>query len=272
MAAIELNTDGPVAYRSAAPAREPTGTPVVLVHGFPESSLMYEPLMSALADAGRPCFAPDLYSLGDSTEFGSATFEHSRERFDAWFDELNIDGKVVVVVHDFGGFIGLSWACDHPDRVATLVISDTGFFSDGKWHDMAQGLRSDQGETIIDSVDRDVFAMMLNGEKQVFSDAEVDAYWAPFERGDGGRATLEFYRSMDFEKLEKYDGKLGELGVPTLIIWGADDPFSPIPTAHRFESEIPGSKLIMLEDTGHFVWDERTEETTSAVVDFLAAN
>ncbi len=210
MTTVELNTDGPVAYREAAPTSDATGSSVVLVHGFPESSLMWEPLMSALADAGRPAFAPDLYALGDSTDFGEATFEHSRERFDAWMDETNPEGKVVVVVHDWGGFIGLSWACDHPDRVEALVLSDTGFFSDGKWHDMAAALRSEQGEAIIAAVDRSVFTGLLNPEgKAVFSDAEIDAYWAPFERGDGARATLEFYRSMDFEKLAQWDGKLG---------------------------------------------------------------
>ncbi len=71
MAAIELSTEGPVAYREAQPTGDATGSPVVLVHGFPESSLMWEPVMSALADAGRPAYAPDLYSLGDSTDFGA---------------------------------------------------------------------------------------------------------------------------------------------------------------------------------------------------------
>ena len=234
---------------------------------------MWEPVMSALADAGRPAFAPDLYALGDSTEFGDASFEHSRERFDAWIDGLGIEGKVAIIVHDFGGFIGLSWACDHPDRVEALVISDTGFFSDGNWHDLAAALRSDQGEAIVGSIDRNGFAGLLNPpDRTIFSDAEIDAYWAPFERGDGPRATLEFYRSMDFEKLAPYHGKLGELGVPTLIVWGADDPFSPLAAARRFESEIPGSKLILLEDTGHFIWDERPQETTAAVVEFLASS
>ena len=41
-------------------------------------------------------------------------------------------GPVALVVHDWGGFIGLAWACDHPERVSALVISNTGFFSDGK--------------------------------------------------------------------------------------------------------------------------------------------
>src|SRR3954449_1986083 len=116
MASLELRTGGPVAYREAIPQMVSGAAPVVCVHGFPESSLMWEPLMTALGRAGRPSYAPDLYALGDSTDFGSATFENSRERFAAWIDSLNLD-RVVLVVHDWGGFVGLSWACDHPERI-----------------------------------------------------------------------------------------------------------------------------------------------------------
>ena len=77
---------------------------------------MWEPLLSALAEAGRSSLAPDLYALGDSTEFGSATFEHSLERFGDWIETLD-PGPVALVVHDWGGFVGLAWACEHPDRV-----------------------------------------------------------------------------------------------------------------------------------------------------------
>ncbi len=121
------------------------------------------------------------------------------------------------------------------------MISDTGFFSDGKWHEMAQAMRSEHGEAVIAAVDREIFAGMLNPEgKAIFDEAALDAYWAPFERGDGARATLEFYRSMDFEKLERWDGKLGELGVPTLILWGADDPFSPLADGPPLRERDPG--------------------------------
>jgi haloalkane dehalogenase len=197
---------------------------------------MWEPLMDALAESGRAAYAPDLYALGDSTDFGPATFENSRERFAQWMDEIG-DEQAVLVVHDWGGFIGLSWACDHPDRVEALVISDTGFFADGK---------------------------------PIFSEDEIDAYWAPFEDGRGRQATLDFYRSMDFEKLEPWQGKLGELGVPTLLLWGADDPFAPLAGAHRFEREIPGAQLVAIEGAGHFVFDEARERCTTEVLRFVS--
>jgi pimeloyl-ACP methyl ester carboxylesterase len=269
VASVELKRDDVIAYREAVPDGEETGSPVVFVHGFPESSRMWEPAMEALAAAGRRCLAPDLYGLGDSTGDDAAqTFEHNLETFGAWIDALGLE-RVALVVHDWGGFIGLAWACEHPDAVEALVISDTGFFADGKWHGMAEAIRGEQGEQIVGALDRDGFAGLLRSGGDAFSDEDIDAYWRPFAEGRGQRATLDFYRSMDFEKLAPYEGKLGELGVPTLLLWGADDPFAPLAGAHRFEREIPGAELVA-EQAGHFVWDEQSQRCAEHLVRFLA--
>jgi len=269
---IELHHLGPIAYREARPVVEESGAPVVLVHGFPESSRMWTRLMGALAAAGRRCVAPDLYNLGDSAGVDQpATFEHNLEALGELLDSLDL-GRVALVVHDWGGFVGLAWACDHPDLVASLVISDTGFFSDGHWHGMAEAIRGEQGEELVAAIDRDGFAALLRSSGdpgEAFDDAEIDAYWAPFEDGRGQRATLDFYRSMDFAKLAPYEGGLAALGVPTLLLWGEADQFAPLAGARRFEREIPGSRLVVVEGAGHFVYDERPDRCAREVVEFL---
>jgi len=273
VAVAELKREGAIAYREAVPDGPESGPPVICAHGFPESSRMWVPLMEALAAAGRRGLAPDLYGFGDSVDFGPATFENARERFAEWVDALGLE-KVAVAVHDWGGFIGLSWACDHPERVDALIVSNTGFFADGKWHGMAKMLRSEQGEEIIGALDRDGFNALMNSNGEVFSADDLDAYWAPFDTGAGGRgqrATLEFYRSMDMEKLEPWQGKLAETGAPALLVWGADDRFAPLAGAKRFEREIPGAKLLAIEGAGHFVFDERPDVAVPATVEFLTA-
>jgi len=230
---------------------------------------MWAPLMDALADEGRRSVAPDLYCLGDSDDPGPATFERNLEAVGELHSELGL-GKVAVIVHDWGGFVGLAWACEHPGLVSALVISDAGFFSDGKWHGMAEAIRSPQGEEIMAAVDRDGFAGLLRADGADFSDEEIDAYWRPFAEGRGRDATVEFYRSMDFEKLAPYEGRLAELGVPTLLVWGAEDKFAPLSGAKRFEREIPGARLAAFDGAGHFVFDQERERTTREVVDFLA--
>ena len=53
------------------------------------------------------------------------------------------------------------------------------------------------------------------------------------------------------------------MGVPTLLLWGEDDQFAPLAGAHRFEREIPGSELVVLEGAGHFVWEDEPERCSS---------
>jgi len=267
MGVTELIRTAGHTYRESMPAEE-SGDPVLLLHGFPESSRMWEPLMEALSDEGRRCVAPDLYCLGDSLDPGPATFERNLGALTDLHGELDM-GRVALVVHDWGGFIGLAWACEHPDLVSALVISDAGFFSDGKWHGMAEAIRSPQGEEIMAAVDREGFAALLQADG-AFSDEDIDAYWRPFAEGRGREATVEFYRSMDFEKLEPYKDCLAGLGVPTLLVWGAEDQFAPLSGAKRFEREIPGARIAAFEGAGHFVFDQERERTVREVVDFLA--
>jgi pimeloyl-ACP methyl ester carboxylesterase len=57
--------------------------------------------------------------------------------------------------------------------------------------------------------------------------------------------------------------------VPALIVWGADDHFAGVSMAQRFHRELPGSELSIVDDAGHFVWEDAPEQTTSALLDFL---
>jgi haloalkane dehalogenase len=270
MPSIELRRCGEIAYREARPDGAERGVPVLLLHGFPESSRMWGPAMRALAGAGRRCIAPDLYGLGDSEGEGPATFERNLEALDRFCDALQL-GPAALVVHDWGGFVGLAWACEHPTRVEALVISATGFFSDGKWHGMAETVRGEQGAELVAAMTRDGFAALMRAAGDPFEEDDLDAYWAPFEDGRGRRATLDFYRSMDFVKLEPYQGKLGQLGVPTLLLWGTEDEFAPLAGARRFQREIPGSTLVAIEGAGHFVIDEQPERCARELVEFLTA-
>jgi haloalkane dehalogenase len=267
--AVARGTQNGLSYREALAEGSGRGGAVVLVHGYPESSRMWQPLMEELAAAGHHCVAPDLYGLGDSDALEPATFEASLAVFRD-FMATRGPGPFTVVVHDWGGFIGLAWACDNADRVARLVISNAGFFADGRWHGMAEAIRGEDGEEIVATIDRDGFRALLRASGDAFSDEDIEAYWRPFEDGRGQRATLDFYRSMDFEKLRPWEGGLGRLGVPTLLLWGADDEFAPISGAHRFEREISGARLVALGGIGHFVFDEDPGRANAAVLEFLA--
>ncbi len=241
----------------------------LLVHGYPESSFMWRGLMPALAGAGWRAIAPDLAGFGDSPPDPPGTWEHHVELLGQLHSELDL-GPVVLITHDWGVMIGLRWACDNPDAVAGLVISDGGFFADRRWHDMGQLLRTEgEGERIIAATTREALGDMLGGVSRGITDEALDEYWKGFDGDDRRRGHLELYRSGDFEKLEPYEGRLAELGVPALIVWGRRDPFAAVRMAHRFHDEIPDSELAVFPEAGHFVWEDEPEGTARAVVDFL---
>jgi pimeloyl-ACP methyl ester carboxylesterase len=62
---------------------------------------------------------------------------------------------------------------------------------------------------------------------------------------------------------------LARLAVPALILWGAQDRFASPRMAERFQAEIPGSELAVLDQAGHFVWEDAPERTAELLVEFL---
>lgn len=259
-----IEPDTGLAYRD-----EGSGEPVLLLHGYPESSFMWRHLLPELAGAGRRAIAPDLAGYGDSPADPPGTWERHVERLERFRSALDVE-RAALVVHDWGGLIGLRWACDHPEAVTSLVISSTGFFPDGRWHGLAEALRREvDGERMIEGMTRETFGELLQATSPSFDDEAVDEYWKAFGDADRRRGQLELYRSGDFEKLEPYQGRLAALGVPVLLLWGENDGFAPVAAGRRFERELPGARLVVMEGTGHFVWEDAPRRTAQEVIAFL---
>ena len=269
MTEIRLERTSALAYREALPDGEARPSPVLCLHGFPETSFMWRGVLEAAADAGYRALAPDLPGSGRSPADPPNTWERLVEAVEAFADDLALP-PVVLVVHDWGGLIGLRWACEHPERIAAMVIADSGFFPDGKWHGMAAGLRTpDTGEEMLAAMTRESFGQLMAAISPRMEDEAVDECWRSLGTEQGRTAILEMYRSGDFEKLAPHEGALGRLGVPTLILWGESDEFAPVAGAHRFHREIPGSELRVVEGAGHFLFSDAPEESVETVVSFL---
>jgi haloalkane dehalogenase len=255
-----------LAYRWAGDSRERVA---LLVHGYPESSYMWHETLPALADAGWRALAPDLPGYGDSEPVPPGTWERHIEALERFVGELEL-GPVALVTHDWGVPIGLRWACDRPGSTSALVISDGGFFADRRWHDLANVMRTPgDGERLIESYTREGFSAAMRAVSSRMSDEALDEYWKGFADDTRRRGHLELYRSGDFDKLIGYEGRVAALGVPTLILWGERDRFASVRMARRFHEEIPGSELQVLEEAGHFVWDDEPERANRTLVEFL---
>ncbi|MEO7197140.1 MAG: alpha/beta hydrolase [Solirubrobacterales bacterium] len=271
MPGAELKRAAGLAYREALPELESQSPPLLCIHGFPETSHMWSDLMGSAATAGHRVLAPDMPGSGDSPADPPNTWERLVEAVESFVDALAL-GPVVLVVHDWGGLIGLRWACDHPEHVAALVISDTGFFADGVWSGMAEGLRTPgTGEEMLGGLDRESFGQMLAASSAGFNEQAKDEYWRTLSTPAGRAAQLEMYRSGDFGKLLPYEGALGRLGKPALLLWGENDPFAPVGGAHRLRREIAGARLEVVEGSGHFVYADAPDRCAAAITGFLAS-
>jgi haloalkane dehalogenase len=255
-----------LAYREAGP---PDGDPVLLVHGYPESSHMWGAAMSVLAKAGTRAVAPDLAGFGDSPADPPGTWERHVERLERFRSELGIE-RSVLVVHDWGGLIGLRWACDHPGATRALVISSTGFFPDGKWHGLAKVMRTPgTGEEAMANMTRETFGAVLSASIKGIDERALDEYWKAFADEERRQGHLDLYRSGDFEKLAPYEGRLAALDVPTLLVWGESDAYAPLAGAHRLERELPRAELAVVEGAGHFVWEDEPDRAAAVLTQFV---
>ena len=269
MSQTVLKHAGDIAYREADPSQPTDHTPVLCIHGWPQSSYMWRHLLPDLASAGRRAVALDLPGFGDSPPDPPGTYERHEETVERFRREMGLD-RVVLVVHDTGGLIGLRWACDHPDAVAGLVVTNTGFFPDVEWIEIAQTMRTPiQGEALVDSLSREAFATLMNAASTAFDERALDEYWKSFTSAEGRRGMLELYRSFDLDELEPYQARLASLGVPALILWGQQDEFLPVDYASRFSRGIPGSQLVLLEDVRHFLFEDEPERCSEQVIGFL---
>ena len=257
-----------LSFLEAAPDGEPRGT-LLCVHGYPESGHMWSVLVEQAAEAGWRALAPDLPGYGDSPPDPPHTWQRMIDALDVFHAE-QASGPVALCVHDWGGLIGLRWACDHPKKVSALVISATGFFADGRWHGLAQAMRTEgQGEEIVGGVTREAFGQMIASLAPGIDEHSLDEYFKAYADPVRRRGQLELYRSGDFSELEPYQGRLAALNVPTLLLVGSEDAFVPVAAAHRFAREIPHARLQILDGIGHFLFDEVPNRTAGVVVEFL---
>lgn len=258
-----------IAYREVAAPEDAGRSPVLCVHGWPQSSYMWRHLLLSLAAAGRRAVALDLAGFGDSPPNPPGTLERQVEALERFRRVVGLD-RAVLVVHDTGGVIGLRWACDHPEAVAGLVISNTGFFPTHEWTEIAERMRTPgQGEALVDSLSREAFATLLAEATSSFDDAALDEYWKAFATAESRRSMLDLYRSFDLDAVAPYQAKLAALEVPTLILWGQQDEFLPLDYASRFARQIPGSRLVLLEDVRHFLYEDEPERCAAEVLGFL---
>lgn len=244
------------------------GAPVLFLHGAPDSGEMWNAVIEPMCQAYR-CVAPDLPGFGRSQ--APADFDYSLENQARWVDGvvtgLDLPTPLNLVMHDFGGHFGLAWALRHPEKVRRLVISNTSFFSDYKWHSGAHMLRLPViGELAMKMTNYKILSQNLRTGSPGLSEAHLRQTYDMFTPSVR-RAMLRLYRASAPENFKGWEDDLLRLTerVPTMVLWGDLDPFAPPAYAGRYGAQ----RVRHFAQYGHWIPIEGAAEFAIELAAFL---
>jgi pimeloyl-ACP methyl ester carboxylesterase len=244
----------------------------VFVHGNPGSVHDWARLVAATGEHGR-AVTLDMPGFGDADK--PETFPYTIEGYAAHLDgalrQLGIE-KAHLILHDFGGPWGLQWAVDHPDAYASTTLVDTGILYGYRWHAFAKVWRTrGLGELFFAITTRSALRSALKrGQPVPLPDEAFELFYKASKDKGTQRAVLRLYRASPPSFLEPLGAPLREMNRPTLVAWGAHDPYIKVGYAERQRETFPGAEVVILEQSGHWPMWDAPEQIEAAVVPFLA--
>jgi haloalkane dehalogenase len=254
--------------------------PILMVHGNPTWSYMYRTPIRMLSERGHRCIAFDHMGFGAS-EKPAKPREYTLERHAAiaraLIDALELD-DIALVAHDWGGPIGLAAATAAPERFRALVLMNTWawelpsflppflreFRTAGLGEILALG-----GNLFVESIP----GGMANRQPHP---QMMEAYRAPFPDYWSRVGTLAFPRDIPLSDrdpsapaMSRIHGRLPDLGLPTLLIWGMRDRvFQPV-FLDQWRELMPEARVVELADAAHYLVEDQPEPIAREIADFL---
>ncbi len=269
------------AYRERGSAN--ASRTILLLHGFGASTFSWRDQFELLSSDARviafdrPAFGlterplPGSFSAKVNPYALSASTVQTVELMDA----LGVE-RATLVGHSAGGLVAAAVTEQHPDRVEALVLEDPAIFATrGVSSALSPLLRTPQMRRIGPLIARrlagpqgDAFVRRAFFDPSKVTTDVLAGYRYPLKARDWDKALWEFTaapRDLDVA------GRLGSIGVPTLVIAGAEDRIVAVDSIERVAAEIPGAQLVVFPRTGHIPHEERPAEFAARVREFLDA-
>lgn len=268
-----------VFYRAAGPADAPV---VLLLHGFPTSSHMFRDLIPLLADRYR-VIAPDLPGFGFTAVPAERqyvyTFDNLAGTLEAFVQALGLT-QYALYVFDYGAPTGLRLAAAHPERVTALVSQNGNAYLEGLgdaweptrkyWADPSPANReSMRGFLSLEATKWQYTHGVANPDSVAPETYQLDA--ALLNRPGNQEIQLDLIRDYanNLELYPEFQKFFRDARVPTLVIWGQNDPFFIPPGAAAFRRDNPEA-VVKLLDTGHFALETHVDEIAAEMGKLLA--
>jgi haloalkane dehalogenase len=257
---------------------EGEGAPVLMLHGEPTWAFLYLKMIPTVARVAR-VVAPDYFGFGRSdkpTRIEDYSYDFHCASIERFADELDLR-DVTVVVQDWGGPIGLRLAVERPDRVACLVILNTGIGAgrapSEEWLRFREFVRRVGTDLVPGQLIR------ISAVTELAEDV-VEAYNAPFPTPESKAGVLAFPELVPTElehpsaaKMQEVRAALERWEKPTLVLFSDSDPIFSTVAAEHMASRIPGAgPAEIVAGAGHFLQEEKGEEIADRIVRFLVQN
>jgi haloalkane dehalogenase len=256
---------------------EGDGPPVVFFHGEPTWSFLWRKVIPPVRDAGFRCIAADQPGFGRSDkpmEVDWYSYDRHTEFAASLLADLDLR-DATAVVHDWGGPIGLRLAVEHPERIARLVITDTGLFT-------GHQRMTDAWKAFRDFVQRTKdlpIGFLVRGAcKTDPGDEVIAAYDAPFP-SVASKAGARAFPLMLPTSPEDPGAEMGQRVLealrddrrPTLMLWADSDPIIPPKTGERFAVAIGRDQPRVVKNASHFLQEDAGGEIGELIADWLRA-
>jgi haloalkane dehalogenase len=256
---------------------EGDGPPVIFLHGEPTWSFLWRKVIPPVREAGYRCLAPDLVGFGRSdkpTDLAYYSYDRHVASAASLLEDVDVRGATMVV-HDWGGPIGLRLAIEHPQRIERIVILDTGLFT-------GRQRMTDAWSAFRDFVARTEdlpIGMLVRGAcHEDPGDDVIAAYDAPFPNAAskaGARAfPLLIPRAPEdpgAPEGQRVVEALREDRRPTLMLWADCDPILPLSVGERFAEAIARPTPRTIEHAGHFLQEDQGPLIGALIADWLSA-
>jgi pimeloyl-ACP methyl ester carboxylesterase len=258
--------DGRVAW-----TRQGAGPPVVLCHGTPWSSWLWQGVADAL-DRRFTVYRWDMIGFGASERRSGQDVSLGAQGalFAALLASWELE-RPAVVAHDYGGAVALRAHLLHGRAFASLALVDVVAL--GPWGSPFFRLVREHAE-VFEQLPAPLHEALVRAyiggaSHRGLRDDHLDALAAPW-MGDEGRAA--FYRQIaqaDQRFTDEIEGRYGQLDLPVHIVWGTEDTWIPPDHADRLHDLVPGSSLQLIEGAGHLIQLDAPEALTASLVRWL---
>ena len=265
---------------------EGSGEPVVMLHGDPTWGYLYRQFVPALSRHHR-CIVPDHMGMGKSgvplEPFPYRLQDHIAN-LEALLLHLDLQ-NITLVVHDWGGPLGLGFAVRHPQRIKRLVLLNTWAFAPwpgGPFPRLLEIIRSERGENFVLKKNGYLEPAILGTTHHTenLTPMVMEAYKAPYPTPETRTALLCWSRDIPVQETDASyaEMKRVELGLPqfsktpTLIVWGMKDPVLPASVLHRWQELYPQATTHEIEDASHFLQEDAPERIVEYIEEFLRTN